>query len=99
MKMANPPHPGELILVALNGESVTEAARCMGISRCSLSRVINGKAAVSADMAYRLCKYLGSTTDIWLNLQTQYDVWLVENRPEQPKIIPRSAVSTQSTMK
>ena len=90
MPMANPVHPGRLILVALDGESVTTAARCMGIARCSLSRVINGKASITPDMAYRLGKYFGSSTGLWLNLQNQYDIWAVEHREVQPKVIPRS---------
>lgn len=90
MKMAKPPHPGELILVALDDISVSEAARCMGVARCSLSRVINGKASISPDMAYRLGKYLGSTTELWLNLQTQYDIWEIEHRANQPNVIPRT---------
>ena len=91
MQMANPLHPGRLILVALDGESVTEAARCMGIARCSLSRVINGKASISPDMAYRLGKYFGSSTALWLNMQNQYDIWAVEHRTVQPTVIPRAA--------
>jgi addiction module HigA family antidote len=70
-KMHNPPHPGEMlkedVLPAL-GLTVTEAAEQLGVARVTLSRMINGHAAISADMAIRLSQWLGGTAEIWLRL-------------------------------
>lgn len=80
--MYNPPHPGEAlredILPAL-GLSVTEAAEQLGVARPSLSRVLNGHAAISPEMALRIEKWLGEENggraDLWLAEQTAYDLW------------------------
>ncbi len=80
-RMYNPPHPGETlkedVLPAL-GLSVTEAAEQLGVSRVALSRMINGRAAISADMAIRLSQWLGGKVEIWLRQQLQYDLWHAE---------------------
>lgn len=80
-KMHNPPHPGETlkedVLPAL-GLTVTEAAVQLGVARVTLSRMINGHAAISADMAIRLAQWLGGSAEIWLRLQLQYDLWHAE---------------------
>jgi len=80
-RMYNPPHPGETlkedVLPAL-GLSVTEAAEQFGVSRVALSRMINGRAAISADMAIRLSQWLGGNAEIWLRQQLQYDLWHAE---------------------
>ncbi len=89
MQMKKPSHPGALILEALAGMTISDAAKHMGVARASLSRIVNGHASVSPDMAYRLGKFLGTSTELWLNLQRQYDVWAVDNRKSQPTIIPR----------
>jgi antitoxin HigA-1 len=77
MQMHNPPHPGEIlkadVLPDLN-LSVTEAARQLGVTRVALSRVLNGRAAVSADMALRLDAWLGNGADVWLRMQAAYDL-------------------------
>ena len=71
MPMANPCHPGEIVkyecLEAL-GLSITEAAKGLGVARQTLSRVLNGRAKVSVDMAIRFSKAFGSTPDLWLKL-------------------------------
>lgn len=76
--MFNPPHPGQTlkedVLPAL-GLTVTEAAEQLGVARVTLSRMINGHAAVSADMAIRLAQWLGGGAEKWLRLQLQYDLW------------------------
>jgi addiction module HigA family antidote len=77
MPMKNPPHPGHSIKDACLdplGLSVTEAARVLGIARHTLSRVLNGHAGISADMAIRLEKAGWSSADHWLRLQTAYDL-------------------------
>lgn len=82
MKMHSPPHPGETlrddILPALQ-LSVTDAADQLGVTRVALSRVLNGRAAISPEMALRLEAWLGiehgGRADIWLAQQATYDLW------------------------
>ena len=76
MPMKNPPHPG--LSVRLNclepfSLSVTEGAKVLGVSRTTLSRLINGQAGVSPEMAIRLSKAFGATPDIWIRMQAAYD--------------------------
>jgi len=78
MMMHNPPHPGEVIrelcLEPLN-ISVTAAARALGVSRKTLSALLNGRAGISPEMAIRLAKAFGTTPESWLEQQMQYDLW------------------------
>ena len=86
MRMYNPPHPAEVIkedILPELGLSVTAAAKQLGVSRVSLSRVINGKAAISADMALRLHLWLGDNSpsaESWLHQQANYDLWLASQK-------------------
>lgn len=81
-RMHNPPHPGltlrDDVLPAL-GLTVTEAAAQLGVTRAALSRVLNGRAAISPEMALRLEGWLGvehgGRADLWLALQATYDLW------------------------
>ena len=78
MRMHNPPHPGEVLRDGVftgTGISVTDFAARLGISRVTLSRLLNGKAGVSADMALRLAAALGGTAQSWLHMQANYDLW------------------------
>ena len=80
-RMHNPPHPGDVLkdgVFADNLVSVTDAAAALGVTRVSLSRVLNGKAGVSAEMAVRLGKWLGTGPDVWINMQAQYELWKAE---------------------
>jgi addiction module HigA family antidote len=75
--MKNPPYPGQS--VRLNclepfDLSVTEGAKALGVSRTTLSRLINGQAGVSPDMAIRLSRAFGATPDIWMRMQAAYDL-------------------------
>lgn len=85
-RMYNPPHPGETlrvdVLPAL-GLTVTQAAEELGINRVTLSRVLNGKAGISIDLALRLEAWLdGPTAENWLKGQLAYDLWQAEqHRP------------------
>lgn len=85
-RMHNPPHPGEVLRdTVLGALTVSEFARKLGVSRVALSRVINGRAAVSADMALRLADALGGSPESWLRLQASYDLWQASRKP-RPKI-------------
>lgn len=77
-RMHNPPHPGEVLRDTVLAEgriSVSEFARQLGVSRVALSRVANGRAAVSADMALRLAAALGGSAESWMQMQVAYDLW------------------------
>ena len=78
MTMHNPSHPGliirEDVLPSLQ-ICVNEAAQQLGVSRVTFSRVINGRAAITAEMALRVGKWVGNGPEIWLRLQGQYDLW------------------------
>ena len=84
-RMHNPPHPGETlredVLPALS-LSVTDAAGELGVSRVALSRLLNGRAGVSPEMALRLERWLGiehgGRADVWLRMQASYDLWQAE---------------------
>jgi addiction module HigA family antidote len=81
--MYNPPHPGEVLQDTVLGEegiSVSEFARKLDVSRVALSRVVNGRAAVSADMALRLAAALGGSAESWLRMQAAYDLWHAAKR-------------------
>jgi antitoxin HigA-1 len=88
-RMHNPPHPGEIlqdtVLRKNGGLTVTEFARGLGISRVALSRVVNGRAAVSAELAIRLEAALGSSAETWLRMQVAYDLWQAQKK-RRPKI-------------
>lgn len=73
--MFNPPHPGLVLREWLEGHTVTEAASKLGVSRVTLSRVLNGAAAVSAEMDVRLHRALGTSLGSWLGMQSAYDLW------------------------
>ncbi len=79
--MHNPPHPGEVLKVLclepLN-LSVTEAAKSLGVSRKTLSAILNGRAGLSPEMAVRLSIAFGTSAESWLNQQLQYDLWQAE---------------------
>ena len=77
-----PPHPGEVLREYLPEKmTLIEVAAGLGVTRQALSAVLNGRAGVSAEMAVRLSKALGTTADLWLGLQMQYDLWQVRNKP------------------
>ncbi len=86
MAMKNPPHPGlsikENCLEPL-GLNVTEAARVLGVARHTLSRVLNGHAAISPEMAIRLEKAGWSNAEFWLRRQTAYNLVQVRRRERQ----------------
>jgi addiction module HigA family antidote len=82
MPMKNPNHPGEIIRDCLDelGVTVTDGAKALGVTRATLSRLLNRKAGVSAEMAVRLEKAIGSTAGFWLRLQLNYDLAQIQAR-------------------
>ena len=81
------PHPGELLredVLTPLGIDVTEAARRLGMSRTALSRVINGRAGISPDLAIRLERAEVGSARFWLTLQTHYELALAEQRTQPP---------------
>jgi addiction module HigA family antidote len=81
--MYNPPHPGEVIREYLGETTVSAAARHLGVGRVTFSRVLNGKAAVSPEMAMRLAAAFGtSSPEVWMRMQAQYDLWQIAKRKE-----------------
>jgi addiction module HigA family antidote len=85
--MYNPAHPGTILGYYLEGRSVTEVARHLGVTRPALSRVLNGKAGISADMALRISEAFNTEPDLWLRLQAQRDLW-VASRKKRTKVKP-----------
>ena len=87
-RMHNPPHPGKILqdtVLGRNGLTVSEFARCLGVSRVALSRVMNGRAAISAELAIRLAAALGGSAESWMRQQVAYDLWQAQKKP-RPKI-------------
>ena len=92
-RMHNPPHPGAVLREWLpEGMTVTEAAAALQVARVTLSKILNGSAGISADMALRLSQWLGTSPDLWLGLQIQYDLWQAEQR-QRPVIEPMRKVA------
>ncbi|MDC9728102.1 MAG: HigA family addiction module antitoxin [Methyloprofundus sp.] len=79
--MHNPPHPGliikELCIEPLN-ITITDTAKALGVSRKTLSSIINGKAGISPEMAVRLSIAFNTSSESWINQQSQYDLWQAE---------------------
>jgi len=81
--MYNPPHPGEVLkklCLEPLGLTVTEAAKALGVSRKTLSSILNAHVGVSPEMAIRLSIAFDTTSESWLNQQVQYDLWQTEQR-------------------
>jgi len=94
MLMHNPPHPGEIIkelCIEPLGLSVTEAAKALGVSRKTLSSIINGKSGISPEMAVRLSIAFNTSSESWLNQQTQYDLWQAEQHRAELQVRRLSA--------
>jgi len=89
MEMFNPPHPGlilkDTVLREDGGISVTEFAGKLGMTRTAISRVVNGKASISAELAVRLAAFMNVSARSWLAMQAEYDLWQIRNK-RRPKI-------------
>jgi antitoxin HigA-1 len=91
MKMYNPPHPGEIIKglwLDPMGVSITGAAQAMGVSRKTLSKIVNGRGRVTPEIALRLSMALGSSAESWLGHQAAYDLAEVEQRKDELHVVP-----------
>ena len=94
MLMHNPPHPGEVLrklCLEPLGLSVTRAANALGVSRKTLSSILNGRAGISPEMAVRLSIAFNTTAESWLNQQTQYDLWRAQGRRRKLRVVRLSA--------
>ena len=81
MAMKNPPHPGETVLhdcIEPLGLSITAAAEALGVTRVTLSELVNGRRGISPEMAVRLSKAFGASAESWLFQQAQYDLAQVD---------------------
>jgi antitoxin HigA-1 len=85
--MYNPAHPGRILKQYLGDLQVGEAASRLRIARTTLSRVLNGKAGFSADMALRVAEATGTDARLWMDLQTQYDLWQASQK-KRSKVQP-----------
>ncbi len=85
--IVNPPHPGRILRQYLDGIAVSEAAEHLGVTRAALSRVLNGRAGISAEMALRLSEALGTSAEVWVGMQWQYDLWQASRRKRR-KVAP-----------
>jgi antitoxin HigA-1 len=94
MRMHNPPHPGSVLRDYSGEVPVTEAAKHLGVTRVALSRILNGAAGISADMALRLSEALGTSAELWTGMQSQYDLWRAAKRRHK-KVPPLPARATQ----
>jgi antitoxin HigA-1 len=89
MQMYNPPHPGEIIkelCLEPLGLTITRAAEALGVSRKTLSAILNGRAGISPEMAIRLSMAFDTSAESWLNQQVQYDLWLARQNQRALKI-------------
>ena len=80
-----PTHPGKIIkedYLAPLSITVKDMASILGVSRKTLSKIINGRGAISPDMALRLSRAFHTTPDLWLNLQKNSDLWIAENKSQ-----------------
>ena len=78
--MHNPAHPGEVLKEQLGRLPVSEAAAHLRVSRVTLSRILNGKAGISAEMSLRLSEAFGTSPDLWSKMQLQYDLWIASHK-------------------
>lgn len=89
MLMKNPPHPGRIVrqeCIEPLGLTVTEVAGRLGVKRQTLNNLLNGKAGISPEMAIRLSKAFGSSAEVWLGLQMQYDLAQANRNADQIRV-------------
>ena len=87
--MYDPPHPGEVLrelCLEPLGLSVTRAAEALGVSRKTLSALMNGRTGISPEMAIRLSIAFDTSAESWLNQQSQYDLWQARQKQREIKV-------------
>ncbi|MGA3032418.1 MAG: HigA family addiction module antitoxin [Terracidiphilus sp.] len=87
MLMHNPPHPGKVLREYLGEMEIADAAKRLGVTRTTLSRIVNGRAGISVEISLRLSAALGTHPAFWSGLQMDYDLWHA-SRKRRPKIQP-----------
>ena len=86
----NPASPGELLREFLGDRTATQLAEHIGVARATISRVLNGRTAVTMDLSIRLGQALALSPDFFSKAQLQYDLW-IESQRKRPKIKPLTA--------
>ncbi|MBI4459284.1 MAG: HigA family addiction module antidote protein [Acidobacteria bacterium] len=89
MRMKNPPHPGRIVrqeCIEPLGLTITQAAHALGVTRQALNNLVNRKAGVSPEMAIRLSKAFGSSPEVWLGMQMEYDLAQAEKKAGHIKV-------------
>jgi|ERR1700689_2932045 antitoxin HigA-1 len=94
--MHRPPAPGSVLREYLGSMAVSAAAEHLRVTRVTLSRVLNGKSGISANMALRLAAALGTSPDLWMNMQAQHELWRAR-KSRQPTVRPFPHVAEQLT--
>lgn len=100
-RMFNPPHPGAILAEELEclGISAREFARHIGVAPSSVTRILNEKGPISADMAVRISAALkGPDADMWLRMQANHDAWQAERRVDISNIVPLVPVASPATV-
>ncbi|WP_439671941.1 HigA family addiction module antitoxin [Cupriavidus necator] len=94
-RMHNPPHPGAVLadwLAGMDDMTITAFAAHISVTRATLSRILNGHASITPDIAIRLEEALGASREMWGGMQMAYDLWVAAQRPRKRiKRLPRPA--------
>jgi len=93
IRKRKPTHPGEVLredIIKPLGLTVTEAARRLGVTRKTLSELLNCKASLSPEMAIRISKATGTTPESWLYMQAKLDLWNAEQKPTKVKVFNKA---------
>ena len=88
--MHNPASPGELLKESLGDRTATQLAEHIGVARATISRILNGRTAITTDLSIRLGEALGLSPDFFSKAQLQYDLW-IESQKKSQKIKPLAA--------
>ena len=95
-KIRKPTHPGEVIradVIIPLGLTVTDAAKGLGVTRKTLSALLNGKASLSPEMAVRISKATGTSPESWLNMQAKLDLWEARQESFKAKVFSQLAIT------
>lgn len=101
--MHNPPHPGAVLsdwIEGLDGVTITAFAAHLGVTRATLSRILNGHASITPDIAIRLEEALGASREMWCGMQMAYDLWIAARKPRkriEPLARPAIAAKEEDT--